>query len=132
MPLMFLNGTAMSGGADHHLVGGAVPVARTTTAPRYRFHAVGGAYPALEDVGAGGAAVHGEVYDLSYAQLREVLLPGEPAGLELGVIELADGSGALAMVLRREYAAHPELLDISAAGSWLVHLGRDPAPGAPV
>lgn len=118
MPRMFLNGTAMSGGADHHLVGGAEPVARTTTAPRYRFHAVGGRYPALEDVGDGGAAVVGEVYELSYEQLREVLLPGEPAGLELGVIELADGTGSLAMVLRRTYPAHPELTDISALASW--------------
>lgn len=115
---MFLNGTAMSGGADHHLVGGAAPVAATTTAPRYRFHAVGGRYPALEDVGTGGAAVRGEVYDLSYDQLREVLLPGEPDGLELGVIELADGTGSLAMVLRREYPQLPELTDISPLASW--------------
>ncbi len=116
MPLMFLNGTAMAGGADHHLCGGAPLVTATTTAPRYRFHAVDGRYPALEDVGEGGAAVQGEVYDLSWEQLREVLLPGEPPGLELGVIELADGSGSLAMILRRGYAA--ELVDISAQGSW--------------
>jgi gamma-glutamylcyclotransferase (GGCT)/AIG2-like uncharacterized protein YtfP len=118
VPLMFLNGTAMSGGADHHLVGDCPLVARTTTAARYRFHAVDGRYPALEDVGPGGAAVEGEVYDLSYEQLREVLLPGEPDGLELGVIELADGSGSLAMVLRREYGPRPELVDISAVSSW--------------
>ena len=118
MPRMFLNGTAMSGGADHHLVGDAPLVDRTTTAPRYRFHAVGGKYPALEDVGAGGAAVEGEVYDLSYEQLREVLLPGEPDGLELGVIELADGSGSLAMILRREYPKLPPLEDISELASW--------------
>lgn len=118
MPRMFLNGTAMAGGADHHLVGGAPLVAATRTAPRYRFHAVGGRYPALEDVGAGGAAVEGEVYELSYEQLREVLLPGEPDGLELGVIELADGSGSLAMVLRKPYADAPELTDISELGSW--------------
>src|ERR1700754_477542 len=123
MPLMFLNGTAMSGGADHHLVGDAPLVTATTTAPRYRFHAVDGRYPALEDVGAGGAAVQGEVYDLSYDQLREVLLPGEPDGLELGVIELADGSGALAMVLRRTYPEGgalrlPPLEDISELASW--------------
>lgn len=124
MPFMFLNGTAMSGGADHHLVGGAVVVARTTTAPRYRFHAVGGRYPALEDVGAGGVAVHGEVYDLSYDQLREVLLPGEPDGLELGVIELADGSGSLAMILRREYPQLPELTDISELASWRAYRER--------
>jgi hypothetical protein len=124
MPRMFLNGTAMSGGADHHLVGDAPLVARTTTAPRYRFHAVGGRYPALEDVGEGGAAVEGEVYDLSYEQLREVLLPGEPDGLELGVIELADGTGSLAMVLRREYPALPELTDISALASWRAYRER--------
>jgi hypothetical protein len=118
VPLMFLNGTAMAGGADHHLVGGAPLVASTTTAPRYRFHAVDGRYPALEDVGADGVAVEGEVYDLSYDQLREVLLPGEPDGLELGVIELADGSGSLAMVLRRQYLELPELTDISALASW--------------
>ncbi len=121
MPRMFLNGTAMSGGADHHLVGDAPLVARTTTAPRYRFHSVGGRYPALEDVGEGGAAVEGEVYELSYEQLREVLLPGEPDGLELGVIELADGSGSLAMVLRREYPQLPSLEDISALASWRAH-----------
>jgi len=124
MPLMFLNGTAMSGGADHHLVGGAPLVTRTTTAPRYRFHSVGDRYPALEDVGAGGAAVAGEVYDLSYHRLREVLLPGEPDGLELGVIELADGSGSLAMILRREYPALPPLTDISDAASWRAHRER--------
>ncbi|GAA3109616.1 gamma-glutamylcyclotransferase [Pseudonocardia yunnanensis] len=124
MPLMFLNGTAMSGGADHHLVGDAPLVTRTTTAPRYRFHAVGGRYPALEDVGDGGAAVHGEVYDMSYEQLREVLLPGEPDGLELGVIELADGTGSLAMILRREYAQLPPLTDISKQASWRAYQER--------
>ena len=80
--------------------------------------AVDGKYPALEDVGEGGAAVAGEVYDLSYEQLRDVLLPGEPDGLELGVVELADGSGSLAMILRREYPRLPPLEDISELASW--------------
>ncbi|MCW2716526.1 gamma-glutamylcyclotransferase [Pseudonocardia sp.] len=124
MPLMFLNGTAMAGGADHHLVGGAPLVTATTTAPRYRFHAVGGRYPALEDVGEGGAAVQGEVYDLSYEQLREVLLPGEPDGLELGVIEMADGTGSLAMILRRGYPVLPDLTDISELASWRAYLDQ--------
>jgi allophanate hydrolase-like protein len=117
MPLMFLNGTAMSDGPDHHLLGGAPLVAKTRTAPRYKFYAVAGAYPALEDVGSGGAAVVGEVYDLPYAQLRDVLLPGEPPGLELGVIELEDGSGALAMVLRRAHEPL-QLTDITELASW--------------
>ena len=121
MPLMFLNGTGMAGQATHWIVGDSPLVAETSTAPRYRFHAVGGAYPALEDVGDGGASVVGEVYDVSYLQLREVLLPAEPAGLELGVIELADGSGSLAMILRHEHQLTDELTDISRLGSWRDH-----------
>jgi hypothetical protein len=121
MPLIFLNGTGMAGQATHWIVGDSPLVAQTSTAPRYRFHAVAGAYPALEDVGtqeAGGTSVVGEVYDVSYDQLREVLLPAEPAGLELGVIQLADGTGSLAMILRREHTRTDELTDISALGSW--------------
>ena len=121
MPLIFLNGTGMAGQATHWIVGDSPLVAATSTAPRYRFHAVDGAYPALEDVGPGhpaGASVVGEIYDVSYAQLREVLLPAEPAGLELGAIELADGTGSLAMILRRPYADQPDLTDISRLGSW--------------
>ncbi len=118
MPRMFLTGTAMSGGADHHLVGDAPLIASTTTAQRYRFHSIDDdGYPGLEDAGPGGAAVQGELYELSYEQMREVLLPGEPAGLELGVIELADGSGSFAMVLRRPHTPLPTR-DISELGSW--------------
>lgn len=117
MPRMFLNGTAMSGGADHRLTGGSRLLGEVKTAPRYRFHSVSGRYPALEDAGPGGAAIAGELYEMSYEQLREVLLPAEPAGLELGVIELADGSGAMAMVLRRPHFPLP-LTDITGFGSW--------------
>ena len=117
MPRMFLNGTAMSGGADHHLVGDSTFLGAARTAPRYRFHSVDDRYPALEDIGSDGASVEGELYEMDYAQFREVLLPAEPDGLELGVIELADGSGSFAMVLRRP---KPDVgtSDISAFGSW--------------
>ncbi len=117
---MFLNGTAMAGGADHHLVGDAELVAAIATAPKYRFWSVDDRYPALEPVGEGGAAVLGEVYNMSYEQLRDVLLPGEPPGLELGMVELADGSAAFAMVLRRP-APEVGLTDISGLGSWRAH-----------
>lgn len=118
MPSMFLNGTAMAGGALHWLVGDSPLVPRTSTAPRYRFLSVEDRYPALEPVEDGGASVEGEVYDMSWERLREVLLPAEPAGLELGVIELEDGSASLAMVLRRVYAGPESLRDISELGSW--------------
>jgi gamma-glutamylcyclotransferase (GGCT)/AIG2-like uncharacterized protein YtfP len=117
MPRMFLTGNAMSGGSDHHWIGDSTFLGAGRTAPRYRFYAVDDAYPALEDVGAGGASIEGELYEIDYERFREVLLPSEPAGLELGCIELADGSGSFAMVLRRP---RPDVAttDISDIGSW--------------
>ncbi len=123
MPRMFLNGTAMAGGADHRLVGDSPLVAATRTAAAYRFHSVGDRYPALEHVGAGGVAVEGEVYEMTLERLRDVLLPAEPEGLELGVVELADGSASLSMVLRRSFAPHADLRDIR-TGSWRDHLSQ--------
>ena len=118
MALMFLNGGAMAGEPLHHLLDGSPLVARTTTAPKYRFYSVGDAFPALYPVAHGGAAIEGEVYDLSLDLLRDRVLPSEPHELELGVIELSDGSSALAMLLRRPYVSHVQLTDITDTASW--------------
>jgi gamma-glutamylcyclotransferase (GGCT)/AIG2-like uncharacterized protein YtfP len=117
MPLMFLNGGAMRGGELHHLLRGAPLVGVARTAPRYRFHSVGDRFPALEP--GGDTAVAGELYDVRWEILRESLLPSEPDELELGVVELEDGGGALAMVRRRSYR-EPDgaYRDISAFGDW--------------
>jgi gamma-glutamylcyclotransferase (GGCT)/AIG2-like uncharacterized protein YtfP len=121
---MFLNGGGMQGGSLHHLLRGAPLVAEIVTAPRYRFYSVGGRYPALEPVATGGAAVAGEVYDLPLELLRDDLLPAEPPELELGVIELADGSPALGMLLRRPFTTPDALEDITETGSWSEYLHR--------
>jgi gamma-glutamylcyclotransferase (GGCT)/AIG2-like uncharacterized protein YtfP len=118
MPLMFLNGGAMRGGPLHHLLDGSPLVAETSTAPRYRFYSVGDSCPALSPVAHGGTSVQGEVYDVPMDVLRDKLLPAEPQELELGVIELADGSSSLAMVLRRPYTSYTRLIDITEHGSW--------------
>jgi gamma-glutamylcyclotransferase (GGCT)/AIG2-like uncharacterized protein YtfP len=117
MPLMFLNGGAMRGGDLHHLLGGAPLVGVVRTAPKYRFHSVGDRFPALEP--DGDTAVVGELYDVPWEVLRESLLPSEPDELELGVIEIEDGGGSLAMVRRRTYR-EPDgaYRDISAFGDW--------------
>jgi gamma-glutamylcyclotransferase (GGCT)/AIG2-like uncharacterized protein YtfP len=117
MPLMFLNGGAMRGGELHHLLHGAPLVGVVRTAPKYRFHSVGDRFPALEP--GGDTSVAGELYDVPWEILRESLLPSEPDELELGVIELDDGNGALAMVRRHSYR-EPDgaYRDISAFGDW--------------
>ena len=118
MTLMFLTGDGMAGGPLHHQLHGAPLVAVTRTAPEYRFYSVRDRFPALEQVTEGGYPIAGEVYQVSLAVLRDYLLPAEPAELELGVIELAGGAAALAMLLRREFVRPADLVDISAVGDW--------------
>jgi gamma-glutamylcyclotransferase (GGCT)/AIG2-like uncharacterized protein YtfP len=116
---MFLNGGGMKGGNLHHLIGGAPFVGPATTLPIYRLHSVGDDHPALQPAPDGqGAAIEGELYDIDLTVLRTSLLPAEPADLELGVVGMADGSEALGMRLRDDCADLPELIDITAHGSW--------------
>lgn len=122
MALIFLNGGGMQGGPLHHQLQGAELVRRANSAPRYRYYSVGDRFPAMDEVSSGGVSVVGEVYDLSLRVLGKHLLPAEPPELELGVIELDDGTACLATVLRREYAGADELRDISAHGDWCAYL----------
>jgi gamma-glutamylcyclotransferase (GGCT)/AIG2-like uncharacterized protein YtfP len=128
---MFLTGGGMRGGSLHHLLGGAPLVAETRTAPRYLLYSVGNRYPALQLAAEGpgglrgnGAAIAGEVYDVPLSLLRDDLLPAEPPELELGVIELADGAAALAMILRRPPPVPGDLIDITGYGGWRAYLNR--------
>lgn len=122
MTLVFLNGGGMRGGDLHSQLEGAALVAAVRTAARYRFSAVDDRYPALEEVGPGGGAVEGELYDLPLDVLGR-LLAAEPPELELGVVELADGAAVLGFLLRREHTRAASLVDITAAGSWRAHRG---------
>lgn len=130
MPLMFLNGGAMHGGPLHFLLEGASFVGMARTAPRYRFYSVGDRFPALAELtgppdpegtleAAAGVCVAGELYDVPWKVLRDSLLPAEPVELELGVIELEDGSGCLSMIRRRSYCETAGLYrDISEHADW--------------
>jgi gamma-glutamylcyclotransferase (GGCT)/AIG2-like uncharacterized protein YtfP len=120
--LIFLNGAGMSGGPLHHHLRGAPLVRIARTAPRYRYYAVGGRFPAMCEVGDGGYGIAGEVYDVPLEVLLHDLMPAEPPALELGVIELDDGTACLATVLRRDFRNTAELLDISAIGDWRAYL----------
>lgn len=123
MPLMFLNGTAMSGQKDHGSHAGSTFLGPARTAARYRFYAVRDEFPGLFEVSRGGRPIDGELYDIPDDVLRSSLLPAEPPELELGTIELADGEEVNAMLLRPErLAAGDKVVDIAELGGFRAYL----------
>ena len=119
MPLMFLNGTAMSGQKDHACHAGSAFLGPARTAGRYRFFAVRDEFPGLFPVAVGGRAIDGELYDIPEDILHHKLLPAEPPELELGTIELRDGETVHAMILRPERLAPADkVVDISELGGF--------------
>jgi gamma-glutamylcyclotransferase (GGCT)/AIG2-like uncharacterized protein YtfP len=124
---MFVNGEAMSGGRLHVNLAGATVCGPYQTASRYRFFSVRDEFPGLHPVAEGGQSIAGELYEVSYATLRESLLPDEPPELELGIIEMADGSGSLSMWMRAAALDAPGVRDITSHGGWrqyLASIGR--------
>lgn len=125
--LMFVNGQAMSGGSINFALQDAKFLGAVNTAAKYRFYSVRDEFPGLWPVGQGGQSIPGELYELPYAQLRESLLPNEPSELELGVIELEDGSGSLSMKMREEEIDAADVVDITERGGWLNYLATKKA-----
>lgn len=121
---MFVNGQAMSGGTLSHALVGAQLVRQATSAARYRFYSVRDEFPGMVPVDQDGVSVPGELYEVDYAVLRDKLLPNEPVELELTVIDLEDGSGALCMKMRHESLNLPGVIDISSYGGWRAYLAE--------
>lgn len=120
MQYMFLNGTAMSGQKDHVVIADAARlVGPVTTAPQYRFFAIRDEFPGLFPVASGGAAIDGELYEMSDELLFDTLLPQEPQELEIGTIDLSDGSVVRAMILQpQRILAGDKVVDIATFGGW--------------
>lgn len=121
MVFLMTNGEGMRGGAVHHTIADQPFVGERETAPKYRFYSVRDEFPGLLPVDDGsGCSIRGELYDVSLDVVRDRFLPDEPAELELGVVELADGTSALSMVLRRSEVGRHR--DISEHGGWRAYL----------
>ncbi len=116
---LFVNGEGMRGGAVHHSIEGHRFLGPARTAPRYRFFAVRDEFPGLWPVAEGGVSVEGELYEVPLEVVRDRFIPSEPPELELGVVELDDGSAALVVLLRADvHASGDGLVDISSYGGW--------------
>jgi hypothetical protein len=120
--IMFVNGQAMSGGELNDALTCARFLGPVRTAPEYRFFSFHDVFPGLAPVSQGGWSVPGEIYEISYTDLREKLLPREPAELELSAIRLEDGRGSLSMVCREIPSDRENVYEITAAGGWRDHI----------
>ena len=116
---LFVNGGGMRGGEVHYSIEGLPFLGEARTAPRYRFFSVRDEFPGLWPVDGGGVSIAGELYDVPLDVIRDRFIPAEPPELELGVVELDDGSSALVVVVRANvYASGEGLKDISEYGGW--------------
>jgi hypothetical protein len=124
---LFLNGEGMRGGRVHPHIAHYRFLGEASTAPRYRFYVYEDRFPALWPVAEGGISVPGELVELPLEAVRDDFLPVEPPELELGVVELADGAAALAVILRPDvHARGTGLVDISDYGGWRAYMERRP------
>ena len=122
---LFLNGEGMRGGRVYPSIAHHPFLGEARTASRYRFYVYENRFPALWPVADGGVSVPGELIALPLEAVRDEFLPVEPPELELGVVELADGSASLAVILRPDvHARGTGLVDISDYGGWRAYLER--------
>jgi gamma-glutamylcyclotransferase (GGCT)/AIG2-like uncharacterized protein YtfP len=118
-PVVYLmtNGEGMRGGSVHHTIADQPFVGERETAPKYRFFSVRDEFPGILPAPDGsGVAVRGELYDVPLEVIRDRFLPDEPPELELGVVELEDGTAALSMMLRHGETGRHQ--DITEYGGW--------------
>lgn len=116
-----VNGTLMRGLAlnGNLLAVGAMFERETTTTPSYRLWSIDDRHPAMIRASQGGAAIAVEVWTVPAAGLATILL-GEPPGLAIGKVRLADGEETLGVI------AEPTLCEgqreITAFGGWRAYL----------
>jgi hypothetical protein len=116
-----VNGTLMRGLAlnGNLVAAGATFIRETTTGPSYRLWSINDRHPAMIRVAKGGAAVAVEVWDVPHVGLATILL-GEPPGLCVGKVRLADGEEALGVL--GEPALCEDQREITEYGGWRAYL----------
>jgi gamma-glutamylcyclotransferase (GGCT)/AIG2-like uncharacterized protein YtfP len=119
--LLAVNGTLMRGLElnPNLLAAGGAYVRDSTTSPSYRLWSIDDRHPAMVRVTAGGAAVAVEVWSVPAAGVASILV-GEPDGLTIGKVRLADGSTVLGVL--GEMALCEGQKEITAFGGWRAYI----------
>lgn len=94
-----VNGTLMRGlELNGDLIAAGARFEReTTTGPHYRLWSIDDRHPAMVRVARSGAAIAVEVWEMPAVGLAAILL-GEPSGLCVGKVRLADGEETLGVL----------------------------------
>ncbi|OLE09577.1 MAG: glutamyl-tRNA amidotransferase [Cyanobacteria bacterium 13_1_40CM_2_61_4] len=116
-----VNGTLMRGlSLNANLLSvGATFDREATTIPSYRLWSIDDRHPAMVRVAQGGAAIAVEVWQVPAAGLATILM-GEPPGLAIGKVRLADGQETLGVL--GEPALCEGQREITAYGGWRAYL----------
>ena len=116
-----VNGTLMRGLSlnGNLLAVGATFEREATTIPSYRLWSIDDRHPAMVRVSQGGAAIAVEVWQVPAVGLATILL-GEPPGLAIGKVRLADGQETLGVL--GEPALCEGQREITAYGGWRAYL----------
>ncbi|PSF36596.1 glutamyl-tRNA amidotransferase [Aphanothece hegewaldii CCALA 016] len=120
-----VNGGLMRGmDANERLIAvNATFVQEATTDPIYRLFTIDDRYPAMLRVSEGGNAIAVEIWAIPQEGLAEVLI-GEPPGLSIGKVRLADGKEVLGVL--GEAIMCTQEREITQYGGWrkyLAHVG---------
>ncbi len=125
---LFVNGTLMRGLPLHANLMGAEFLGEVRTAPCYRLYSIADSHPGTFEVASDGVSVQGELYRVPPTVWRQVAA-GEPDGLYLGTVRLADGRLAAGILYPRS-RAEGRHRDISTLGGWRAYLmTRDTGSG---
>jgi gamma-glutamylcyclotransferase (GGCT)/AIG2-like uncharacterized protein YtfP len=120
-----VNGTLMRGLElnGNLLAAGATFVAEALTAPVYRLWSIGDRHPAMMRATHGGVAIAVEVWSVPPEGLAAIMA-GEPEGLCIGKVRLADGSEVFGVL--GEPALCEGQHEISATGGWRAYIAAKP------
>lgn len=127
-----VNGTLMRGlELNHNLLAlGAAFDCEAWTAPCYRLWSIDDRHPAMQRVANGGGPIAVEIWLVPSIGLASLLL-GEPEGLAIGRIVLADGATVLG-VLAEDILCQGQR-EITSFGGWRAYLAsivQTPEPSA--
>ncbi len=118
---IFICGSALQGQPDHASLEYVNFLGATHTKPLYRLHSAGdGWHPAIYELGDGGIAIPGEIYEQTQAQF-DALCANEPPHMYPAEVQLENDETAIAFLYPKDLIEQNNLPDVSHYGGWAAY-----------